>query len=161
MPSETAARVSEPHSSIASSNAIFPGPSEQPGARSMRKRTRSIRRDSLAELYTRESALIATVSSMRTIRIVSGIAALAWLAAWFLPVAKELPGWLAFRYALEPLWNPQSTQPEDAVPFVLSALTNVVFPVLFVLAYRDAITRPGLYIRVAIACFLLNLYWVV
>ncbi len=95
------------------------------------------------------------------IRLTSGVAALAWLASWFLPAAAEVPGWLAFRYALEPLWNSQEKQWADAVPWLLSALTNVVFPVLFVLAWRSAVTRPGLYIRVAIACFILNLYWIV
>jgi hypothetical protein len=97
----------------------------------------------------------------RSIRIVSGIALLAWLASWFLPVAAEVPGWLAFRYALEPLWNSQDQQWADAVPWVLSALTNVAFPVLFVLVWRDEVRRPGLYIRVVIACFVLNLYWIV
>jgi hypothetical protein len=102
-----------------------------------------------------------TATGARSIRVVSGIAAAAWLASWFLPVAAEVPGWLAFRYALEPVWNGEQKQWADAVPWVLSALTNVVFPVLFVLAYRGAITHPGVYIRVAIACFILNLYWIV
>lgn len=96
-----------------------------------------------------------------SVRIVSCIAAIAWLASWFLPVAAEVPGWLAFRYALEPVWNSEGKQWADAVPWVLSALTNVVFPVLFVLVYRAAVTRPGLYIRVVLACFILNLYWIV
>lgn len=96
----------------------------------------------------------------KSIRIVSGVAALAWLASWFLPVAAGVPGWLAFRYALEPVWNPEQ-QWVDAVPWLLSALTNVAFPALVVLVWRDAVTRPGLFIRVAIACFVLNLYWIV
>ena len=62
---------------------------------------------------------------------------------------------------MEPVWNPPEAPWVDAVPSVLSALTNVVFPVLFVLVYRDAVTRPGLFIRVALACFILNLYWIV
>jgi hypothetical protein len=101
------------------------------------------------------------MTSTSSIRIVSGIAALAWLAAWFLPAAAEVPGWLAFRYAMEPVWNPPQAPWVDAVPSVLSALTNVAFPVLFVLVYRNAVTRPGLFIRVALACFILNLYWIV
>ncbi len=97
----------------------------------------------------------------KSIRIVSGIAALAWLASWFLPVATGVPGWLAFRYALEPVWNSQGQQWTDAGPWLLSALTNVAFPALVVLVWRDAVTRPGLFIRVGIACFILNLYWIV
>lgn len=96
-----------------------------------------------------------------SVRIMSIVAALAWLAAWFLPAAAEMPGWLAFRHALEPVWNPREAPWVDGVPSVLSALTNVVFPVLFVLLWRNAVTRPGTFIRVAIACLLLNLYWIV
>jgi hypothetical protein len=95
------------------------------------------------------------------VRYMTVAAGIAWLAAWFLPVAAEMPGWLAFRYAMEPVWNPREAPWVDGVPSVLSALTNVVFPVMFVLLYRNDVARPGLFIRVAIACFILNLYWIV
>jgi hypothetical protein len=47
------------------------------------------------------------------------------------------------------------------VPQVLSALTNVAFAVLFTLWIRDRITWPTMFLKVALACLLLNLYWVV
>ncbi len=31
------------------------------------------------------------------------LGALAFLASWFLPVLDDVPGWMAFRYALAPL----------------------------------------------------------
>ena len=50
---------------------------------------------------------------------------------------------------------------EDSAPQVLSALTNVVFVILFALWLARQSLRPGLFVRVALACFLLNLYWFV
>jgi hypothetical protein len=71
---------------------------------------------------------------------------------------------MAFRYALAPL-VPYSAAGEltwdDAVPQVLSALTNVVFIILFALWVTKQRVRPGLFVRITIACFLLNLYWFV
>jgi len=99
-----------------------------------------------------------------SIRNLGGLAAVCFLAAWFLPAASEVPGWMAFRYAMASLWPYQDAAPagiEDAVPQVLSALTNVVFVVMFVNLFAQKVTRPGLYFRVAIACFVLNLYWFV
>jgi hypothetical protein len=91
------------------------------------------------------------------------LAAACFVAAWFLPVASEVPGWMAFRYAFAPLWPYQSSGGggEDAVPQVLSALTNVVFVVMFVQLVAGRVGRPGLWFRVAIACFVLDLYWLV
>jgi hypothetical protein len=89
-------------------------------------------------------------------------AAACWLASWFLPVMTGYAGWEAFRAALEgPFREKFRTPGEDAVPQVLSALTNVVFMVLFAHWLRHAITRPALFLKVAIACLLLNLYWLV
>ena len=99
-----------------------------------------------------------------TIRNLGWLAVACFLAAWFLPAAPEVPGWMAFRYAFAPLWPYQSSQSqavEDAVPHVLSALTNVVFVALFLQLIAGKVMRPGLYFRVAIACFVLNLYWFV
>jgi len=95
---------------------------------------------------------------------------LAWLAGacfvagWFLPAAPEVPGWMAFRYALAPVWPYGSGSAEgieDVVPQVLSALTNVAFIVLFGLLFLGRVKHPGLFFRVALACFVLNLYWFV
>lgn len=98
------------------------------------------------------------------------IQALAWLAAaaflvsWFLPVLNDIPGWMAFRYALAPLVpyrDAGNAAWEDNVPQVLSALTNVVFVVLFGLWLARQMFRPGMFVRITLACLLLNLYWFV
>jgi hypothetical protein len=47
------------------------------------------------------------------------------------------------------------------VPHVLSALSNVVFVILVANVHFDRVTRPGLFLRIAIACVILNLYWLV
>lgn len=96
------------------------------------------------------------------------IAALMWtaaamfLASWFLPVLEDVPGWMAFRYALAPLVpyaDAMETGWEDNVPQVLSALTNVMFLLLFALWLARQMFRPGMFVRLALACLLLNLYW--
>ena len=47
-------------------------------------------------------------------------------------------------------------------PRSMSALTNVVFMILFALwADESRAVRPGLFVRITLACFLLNLYWFV
>lgn len=92
------------------------------------------------------------------------LAAACFLASWFLPVGSEVPGWMAFRYALSPLWPYGHTGPadvEDAIPQVASALTNVVFVIMFVMVIQRAVRRPSLFFRVAIICFVANLYWFV
>jgi hypothetical protein len=92
------------------------------------------------------------------------IAATAFLASWFLPVLDDLPGWMAFRYALAPLVpyrDAGNLSWEHNVPSVLSALTNLVFPILFALWSTGQKIRPGLFVRIALACLLLNLYWFV
>lgn len=88
----------------------------------------------------------------------------AFAASWFLPVLEDVPGWAAFRYALAPLipyGEAGNLAWDDSVPQVLSALTNVVFIILFALWVSKQTVRPGLFVRVALACFLLNLYWFV
>jgi hypothetical protein len=96
--------------------------------------------------------------------------ALAWtaatlfVAAWFLPVLADVPGWMAFRFALAPI-VPYHDAPEtpwdDAAPQAMSALTNVVFVILFVLWATRQTPRPGMFVRMTLACFLINLYWFV
>jgi hypothetical protein len=91
-------------------------------------------------------------------------AVLAFLVSWFLPALEDVPGWMAFRYALAPLvpYRDAGNLPwEDNVPQVLSALTNVVFVILAALWLTRQMFRPGMFVRLALACWLLNLYWFV
>lgn len=91
-------------------------------------------------------------------------AALLWLASWLLPVVDDVNGWQAFRYALSTLWpyrGHESSELDDAVPHVLSASTNVVFIILAAHVELGRVTRPGTFLRVAVACLILNLYWLV
>ena len=92
------------------------------------------------------------------------IAALLWLASWLLPVIDGVAGWQAFRLALSSIWpyhGRGSFEIDDAVPHVLSAATNVAFVILVAHVELDRVTRPGMFLRVAIACLVLNLYWLV
>ena len=92
------------------------------------------------------------------------VAALLWLASWLLPAFDGIPGWQAFRYALSSMWpyrGHQSNEVDDAVPHVLSAFTNVVFIILAAHVELGRVTRAGLFLRVALACLLLNVYWLV
>jgi len=89
-------------------------------------------------------------------------AALCWIAAWFLPVIEDYSGWAAFRAALGgPFRDPFPVGGEEAVPQVLSALTNVVFALMFVTWLRARLSQPVLFLKIAIACLLLNCYWLV
>jgi hypothetical protein len=105
-----------------------------------------------------------TTPSLRPAAILIWSAAAAFLASWFLPVLPEVPGWMAFRYALAPLVPFRDAGQlawDDNVPQVLSALTNVVFILLFALWLAKQMFRPGMFVRIALACVLLNLYWFV
>jgi hypothetical protein len=91
-------------------------------------------------------------------------AAAFWLAAWFLPVLKDVPGWMAFRYALAPLVpfrDAGNLAWDDNIPQVFSALTNLVFAVLLGLWFARQRVRAGLLVRITLACLLINLYWLV
>src|SRR5688500_11385335 len=71
---------------------------------------------------------------------------------------------MAFRYALAPLvpyLDAGTLGFEDSAPQVMSALTNVVFLILFVLWASRQSPRPGMFVRISLACFLINLYWFV
>jgi hypothetical protein len=97
-------------------------------------------------------------------RQIAWLAALLWAASWLLPVVEGVNGWQAFRYALSTLWpyrGHQSSELDDAAPHVLSAATNVVFIILAAHVELGRVTRPGTFLRVAIACLMLNLYWLV
>jgi len=92
------------------------------------------------------------------------IATAAFTASWFLPVLDEVPGWMAFRYAMAPLIPYRDAGNlgwEDDVPQVMSALTNVVFVILVGLIATRQPPRPGMFVRISLACALLNLYWFV
>jgi hypothetical protein len=96
----------------------------------------------------------------RVMQMVGWTAAACWLVAWFLPVVDGYPGWAAFRAALEaPVRHDFPVRGDDVVPQVLSALSNVAFVVLFANWQRGQVTRPMLFLKVAVACLLLNLYW--
>lgn len=90
-------------------------------------------------------------------------ATLLWLASWFLPVVDDINGWAAFRYALASIWPYQNRGGDDAdaAPQVLSAVSNAVFLVLAGKALVGRVWRPGLYARVALACALVDCYWLV
>jgi hypothetical protein len=97
------------------------------------------------------------------IRYLVWLAAAAFLASWFLPATEGVPGWMAFRHALSPLvpYRQIGTLGEHSIPAVLSALTNIMFVVLVALWIAKQMFRAGMFVRLAIACFLLNLYWFV
>jgi hypothetical protein len=95
-------------------------------------------------------------------QLIGWSAAACWSLAWFLPVIEGHAGWAAFRAALAaPFRTDFPVRGDDVVPQVLSALTNVVFVVLFANWQRGQVTRPALFLKVALACLLLNLYWLV
>jgi hypothetical protein len=96
--------------------------------------------------------------------VLSWTAAALFIISWFLPVLHDVPGWMAFRYALAPIvpyHDAPATGWDDAAPQAMSALTNVVFVILFVLWATKQSPRPGLFVRITLACFLINLYWFV
>jgi hypothetical protein len=95
-------------------------------------------------------------------RLICWSAAGCWLVAWFLPAIEGYPGWAAFRAALAgPFRENFPLRGDDSVPQVLSALTNVVFVVLLVYWQRGLVSRPTLFLKIAIACLLVDLYWLV
>ena len=94
--------------------------------------------------------------------LLAGLALACWLCAWFLPVIEDYSGWEAFYAALQgPFRERFPTRGEDAIAQILSALTNPVFLVLWLTWLGDQVTRPALFMKIALACLLLNLYWLV
>jgi hypothetical protein len=103
-----------------------------------------------------------TPSDNRAVPWIGWSAGACWLASWFMPVIDEYNGWAAFIAALQgPMRNGPLVNPEDVAGQILSALTNVVFVALFYVWWRGRMTRPALYTKVAVACLVLNLYWLV
>ena len=96
------------------------------------------------------------------LQLLGWAAAVCWLLSWFLPVVEDYPGWAAFSTVLGAVFRGAFlTNAEDSIPQVFSALTNVAFAVLFALWVRDRVTRPALFLKVALACLLINFYWLV
>jgi hypothetical protein len=95
-------------------------------------------------------------------RVVAWLALGCWLAAWFLPVIDGYSGWSAFIAALQGPFREQfPTSGADAIAQCLSALTNVGFVALFLAWYDARLTRPWMYLKLAVLCLLPNLYWLV
>ncbi len=98
------------------------------------------------------------------VRTLCCVAAACFLASWFLPALAEVPGWMAFRYALSPLWpygEPNNQGAEDSIPQVASALTNAAFVVTFIMVMSRKVRRPALFFRFTIIFFVIDLYWFV
>jgi len=94
--------------------------------------------------------------------MLAGLSAACWLAAWLLPAATGLRGWEAFQAALVgPFREHFGVSGDDAIPAELSALTNVAFVILFVSWLRNRIRRPVLFLKVTLACFIVDCYWLV
>lgn len=95
-------------------------------------------------------------------QVIGWAAAACWLTSWFLPVVDDYPGWAAFWAALNaPFRGAIQSSAEDSVPSVLSALTNVVFLALWLGWARQRMTRATLFLKMALTCLLVNLYWLV
>ncbi|HET7809427.1 MAG TPA: hypothetical protein VFL16_02525 [Steroidobacteraceae bacterium] len=95
-------------------------------------------------------------------RVLGWAAAACWLASWLLPVVRGYPGYAAFHAALTgPFGVANPVRGEQAAAELLSALTNAAFLVMFVAWLRGRVSRPALMLKVALACLLMNLYWLV
>jgi len=84
---------------------------------------------------------------MRRCKAAITIAAIMYVAAWFLPVVKgkptlaqgSIPGWQAFRVALSPIWPYQDFGYDSVLAAFLgvaSALSNMLFVVAAPLLWR-------------------------
>jgi len=100
--------------------------------------------------------------TVRAQSLLARIALVAWLSSWFLPVVDGYAGWAAFRAAIEgPFRHTFPTAPEDAIPQVFSALTNLAFPLMFYLAVSNRVEHASRFLQGAILCLVLDLYWLV
>jgi hypothetical protein len=95
-------------------------------------------------------------------RLLAWCAAALWFASWFLPVVEDFAGWAAFRAALTgPFRDTLPAAAEESIPQILSAFTNVVFVAIFLTWWRGRISLPAILLKIAIACLLINCYWLV
>lgn len=93
-------------------------------------------------------------------RILGAATACCWAVSWFLPVIDGYAGWEAFRASLAgPFKEGYPGRGEESVPQLLSALTNVVFVVLLHGWIRGRGPRPAMFVKLALVCLVLNLYW--
>ncbi len=97
---------------------------------------------------------------MKNPRTLLWIAGVFWLFSWFLPVMEDLVGWQAFRAVFVPPGGDGRGWEDQAAQW-LSGLTNLVFAAVFAVLAAGKTIRPGLMMRIAIACFIVNLYWFV
>ena len=98
----------------------------------------------------------------RAVKVLAWMSVAAWLASWFLPVLEDYSGGAAFLAALKgPLQDSSTRAPEDAVMQIASALTNLVFPIMFAMILRNRVVHPARLLRVAILCLVIDLYWLV
>ena len=99
------------------------------------------------------------LTDSRVMRQIGLVAAICWLLSWVLSVVEGYPGWAAFRAALSgPFRESFPVRGDDAVPLLLSALTNGVWLLQFVHWKVGRVRNWTLYLKVAIACLLVNLY---
>ena len=100
------------------------------------------------------------LTDTRVIQHIGLAAAACWLVSWFLPVVEGYPGWAAFHAALSgPFRETFPVRGDDAVPQLLSALTNVAWLLQFVYWKLGRVSNWTLFLKIAIACLLINLYW--
>lgn len=98
--------------------------------------------------------------SIKAMRVLAAGAAVCWTVSWFLPVIEHYSGWAAFAAALAgPFKEGYPGRGPDSIPQVLSALTNVAFIIMLYLWHRGRVSNTAMFLKVAIVCVLLNLYW--
>jgi hypothetical protein len=109
----------------------------------------------------------AAAESLRRVRVVVVLAAVAEGLGWILPVVDDYRGWQAFRVALSPLWpfaGIAVTIPPGSllVLSVASALTNVVFvavAVALAMGFANSRLRAQVLLWTAAAAALVNCHW--
>jgi hypothetical protein len=94
--------------------------------------------------------------------ILGWTAAACWFASWILPVVRGYPGYAAFQAAVTaPFSGAFPVRGDQAAAQLVSALTNIVFVLLFFAWWRDRVARPGVFTKVALACLVMDLYWLI
>jgi len=94
-------------------------------------------------------------------RLIAWAALACWSAAWFLPVIDDYSGWAAFVTAMGSPFRDGPLSGEDGIAQFMSGLTNLVFVVLLLRWFLHRLGRPAMFLKIAIACLVLNCYWLV